>query len=102
MYIQTCNGENDPTKGNPGLFLVPCEVIDDILGINGFNDCWIKLDEVVDPNATNSCEPNTDYWSKTVANFVSSKSLYHEEAYQDGYRYPNNPICLHKGKWYLS
>ena len=53
IHIQTCNGENDPTQGNPGLFLVPCEVIDDILGINGFNDCWIKLDEVVDPNAAN-------------------------------------------------
>ena len=53
IHIQTCYGEDGPTQGNPGFFLVPSKVIDDVLGINGFNNCWIKLDEVVDPNAAN-------------------------------------------------
>ena len=50
IHIETCNSKDDPTKGNPSLFLIPCKIIDDEIGINGFNNCWIKLDEVVDPN----------------------------------------------------
>lgn len=81
----TCYGKDDAAQGNPSFFLVPSEIIYDVLRIYGFNYCRIIFYEIVDTDATNECEPDTDNWRKAVAYFVSSKSLNHEEANQDGH-----------------
>jgi hypothetical protein len=43
------------------------------------------FDEIVHANTSEQCKPYTDYGSKTVTHFISSKPLNHEKADQDSY-----------------
>lgn len=98
----TCYGQHNTTKRNPSIFLVSSEVIDDVLWIYCFGNCWIVLDEIEETNASNEGEPHTNNRSETVAYFISSKSLNHEKAYQDCYGYSDNPIYAQRRNLYES
>lgn len=78
IELITCNGENNASKRDPALFLVPLKIIDNILRIKGLNDGRIIFDEIVDPDSSNHGEPDTDNRSETISHFVCSKSLNRE------------------------
>lgn len=75
----TCNCENDTAKGNPCFILIPPEVIDDEFRVYSFDDRRVVFDEVENTNSSNEREPNEDYWSESVANFVRSEPLSKEQ-----------------------
>lgn len=79
--IHTCYAEDDASEGKPRVLLVPRKVIDDILRIEGSDHGGIVLDEVKNSDSAYGDEPKKEHRSKTVANFVCSKSLKHEEKY---------------------
>lgn len=89
----TCYCEHDSAERDPSLFPVPSEVLDDVHWVDGPYDSGAELEEIVETDAANKCEPDADDRSEAVADFVGPKSLYHEQAHRYRYRYPNNPIC---------
>lgn len=96
VHKHTCYRENNTTEGNPCFLLVPNEVIYDAFGIDCFDHKRVVTYDIVQSYTSYENEPNTQYQSKHVANFISSKSLNHEKEYQDSNRCPNNSICLQK------
>jgi len=52
--------------------------------IESLDNRGIMLDEVGNANASIQDKPNTKNWSKTISNFVCSKSLNREEQNQYG------------------
>ena len=84
-YGPPCYGKDNATKGNPSFIFVPSKVLYDVLWNKSFKYGWIKLEKIVDTNASNGYKPNANYRSKSITHFVSSKSLNHEQHDQDNY-----------------
>jgi hypothetical protein len=50
LCIRTCGAEDDAPKRGPGHLAVPPKVIEDVHGVEGFEDGGVMHGEVVDPD----------------------------------------------------
>jgi hypothetical protein len=50
LCIRTCGAEDDAPKRGPGHLAVPPKVIEDVHGVEGFEDGGVMHSEVVDPD----------------------------------------------------
>jgi hypothetical protein len=93
VCIHTCDAEDGAPKRDPGLLAVPPEVIDDVHGVEGFEDGGVMHGEVVHPDGCDEEESHRDDERKGVADLVSPILLHREEEDEDGHRDPHHLHC---------